>query len=217
VVLHQYLELTEPAYDLWVDGRLLEELGIPDDRRTRVEIIGGEIVVSPAPYFRHAAIATEIQKSFFRRELPEPGFPWRVVQTINFNLQEIGDGYIPDLIVLSQTDFDAADAANALNVTAEQIGMAIEITSKSTAMEDREPGAKRARPTKWNGYAREGTKFYLLVDREPDKPMVTLFSDPNPARGIFQTEQRWEFGETVVLPEPFGIEIPTEGWQPWDE
>src|SRR5713226_3558224 len=85
VMLHQHLELAEPAYDLWVDGRLLEELGIPDDRRTRVEIIGGEIVVSPAPYFRHAAIATQIQEAFLQPRLANPDFPWRLVQAINFN------------------------------------------------------------------------------------------------------------------------------------
>lgn len=217
VKMHSYFELTEPAYDLWVEGRLLEELGIPDDRRTRVEIIGGEIVVSPVPYFRHAAIATLIQKEFLRRELSEPSLPWRAVQTINFNLKDIRDGYIPDLVVLSQTDFDAADAANMLSLTAEQIGMAIEITSKSTAAEDREPGPKRTRRTKWTGYANEGVGFYLLVDRAPDEPTVTLFSNPNRPLGIFRTEKCWRFGETVVLPEPFGIEIPTEGWQPWDE
>jgi hypothetical protein len=217
VKMHSYFELTEPAYDLWVEGRLLEELGIPDDRRTRVEIIGGEIVVSPVPYFRHAAIATQIQEAFVCPRLDRPDFPWRAVQTINFNLKDIRDGYIPDLVVLSQTDFDAADTANALNLTAEQIGMAIEITSKSTAAEDREPGPKRTRRTKWTGYANEGVGFYLLVDRAPDEPLVTLFSNPNRPRGIFRTEKRWRFGETVVLPEPFGVEIPTEGWQPWDE
>jgi hypothetical protein len=189
----------------------------PTTQRPRVEIIGGEIVVSPGPYVQHAIIAVDIQKAFFRRELPEPDFPWRVLQTVDFDLTDIRDGYIPDLIVLGQTDLDAVSEANARHVTAVQIGMAIEITSRATAAEDRKPGPKRTRPTKWNGYANEGVEFYLLVDRAPDKPLVTFYSNPNRPRGIFRDAEHWRFGETVVPPEPFGIEIPTEGWQPWDD
>ncbi|MBO2459779.1 hypothetical protein [Actinomadura violacea] len=25
----------------------------------------------------------------------------------------------------------------------------------------------------------------------------------------------WEFGETVKLPDPFGLEITTDEWEPW--
>lgn len=44
--VRQTVGLPEPAHDLWRAGRLGEVLGIPDDRRVRIEIIGGEIVLS---------------------------------------------------------------------------------------------------------------------------------------------------------------------------
>ena len=216
-MLHRRVQLSKPAHDLWVEGRLHEELGIPDDKRTRIEIIGGEIVVSPGPLFQHARIVTEIQKAFIRREIPMPEYPWRCVQMMDFNLPRIGDGYIPDLIVLPTSEYDDPSNANARHLIAKKIGMTVEVTSKSTAAEDRVPGRKRERPTKWNGYAREGIEFYLLVDRAPNKTIVTLFTEPNPARGIYLGTQSWKFGESVILPEPFGVEIATDAWAPWGE
>lgn len=217
VVLHEQLELSKPAYELWLEGRLHKELGIPDDGRTRIEIIGGEIVVSPGPLFHHARIVTEIQKAFFRREMHAPDYPWRCVQVMDFNLPRIEDGYIPDLIVLPTREYEDPSNASARHLTAKKIGMAVEVTSKWTAADDRVPGRKRTRPTKWNGYAHEEVEFYLLVDRAPDKAKVTLYTEPNPARGSYLGEQSWTFGETVLLPEPFGVEIPTDAWEPWEE
>jgi hypothetical protein len=215
-MLHQYLELSESAHDLWVEGRLLEELGIPDDRRTRVEIIGGEIVVSPGPYVHHAFIVEGIHAAFVHRSLTASAVSWRAVQVVDFNLPRIGDGYIPDLIVLAVDEFEVAAKTNVRNLTVERIGMVVEVTSRSTAADDREPGPQRKRPTKWNGYAREGVEFYLLVDRAPDKCVATLFTEPDREQGVYVSNQPWKFGETIVLPEPFSVEIPTEGWLPWE-
>lgn len=209
--------LPADPHALWVEGRLQEALGIPDDNTTRVEIIGGEIVVSPAPFVDHAYIISEIQEAFIRRRMAYPAYPWRVAQVIDFDLPRIDDGYIPDLIVLTDEAFRSAATARARNLTAKQIGIAVEVTSKWTAAEDRQPGERRDRPTKWNGYAHEEVAYYLLVDRAPTEAAVTLFTEPNPARGIYAGEQSWKFGETVVLPEPFGVEIPTDSWQPWEE
>ncbi|HEU5426982.1 MAG TPA: Uma2 family endonuclease [Actinocrinis sp.] len=216
-MLRQHLLLSEPAHDLWVAGRLLEELGIPDDKRTRVEIIGGEIVVSPGPLVEHAFIASDIQDAFSRRGVLEADFRWRTAQLIDFNLPRIGDGYIPDLVVLSADLFEAAASKHARNLTADMIGMVVEITSKATAADDREPGRQRVRPTKWNGYAHEEVEFYLLVDGAPNKALVTLYTEPNPARGLYLAAQQWAFGDTIVLPEPFGVEISTENWLPWEK
>lgn len=216
-MLHRHVVLSEPAHDLWVDGRLLGELGIPDDKRTLVEIVGGEIVVSPGPLVDHALIVSDIQEAFGRRRILEPDFPWRTAQVVDFNLPRVGDGYIPDLIVLNADDFAAAAGQRARSLTADQVGMVVEITSKAAAADDREPGRQRARPTKWNGYAHEEVEFYLLVDRAPNKALITLYTEPNPARGRYLAEQRWKFGDTVTLPEPFGIEIPTGDWLPWQK
>ena len=44
--VRQTVDLPEHAFDLWRTGRLGEVLGIPADRHVRIEIIGGEIVLS---------------------------------------------------------------------------------------------------------------------------------------------------------------------------
>jgi Uma2 family endonuclease len=202
------------SYDLWVKGELHEVIGVPDDGRTRVEIIGGEIVMSPGPLFQHARIATDIHNAIARAGSPE--FPWRAVQGMDFNLERINDGYIPDLVVMSAVEFDVADG-DARHLTVRQISMVVEITSKSTAADDREPGPRRERPTKWNGYAREQVPFYLLVDRDPRIAKTTLFTKPDPVTGAYRTSRAWAFGVTVVLPDPFGVEIATDFWDPWHE
>ena len=46
----------EAALDLWGRGALRDLLRLPDDGG-KVEIIDGVIVVTPAPFFGHAAIA----------------------------------------------------------------------------------------------------------------------------------------------------------------
>ncbi|MBS2966064.1 Uma2 family endonuclease [Actinocrinis puniceicyclus] len=205
------------AYDLWVEGRLLEALGIPDDKRTRVEIVGGEIFVSPGPLFHHVKIATQIQKAFNRSENSNPEFLWQAVQGMDFDLRHVGDGYIPDLIVMSNEEYDDPANESARNLVAEQIAMVVEITSRSTATNDRVPAADAEHRTKWNGYAHEGVPFYLLVDRAPSVARVSLFTDPYLPDGVYQTEKHWAFGETIVLPEPFRVEIPTDVWRPWQK
>ncbi|HEU5331517.1 MAG TPA: Uma2 family endonuclease [Actinocrinis sp.] len=209
-----YNLLPEPPYELWVKGELARHLGVPEDGHNRVEIIGGEIVVSPGPLIDHAKITTEIVHAFVRA-LDKPGFRWWTLQNGDINLTHIAEGYVPDLIVLDADEFEAASDARAQSLRPQQVALAIEITSKWTAAGDRVPGPRRRKPTKWNGYAREGIEFYLLVDRDPRVARVILFTKPRRAKGDYETSQAWAFGETVVLPEPFGVEIPTDSWRPW--
>ena len=217
VMVHQHLELelSEPAYDLWIAGRLHGELGLPDDGRYRVEIVGGEVVVSPVPPIAHAGIVADIRDSFLRVAVAQPDFRWRSFENGAFALEGVTDGYVPDLIVLESDAFQAARDARAAYLTAKQVWLVVEVTSKSDAAEDREPGPRRRRSTKWNGYAREGIEFYLRVDRDPREAKATLFTDPDRARGEYGTSRDWAFGETVVLPEPFGIDIHIDSWRPW--
>lgn len=107
--------------------------------------------------------------------------------------------------------------AEVRNLIAEQIGMVVEVTAKSTASTDREPHENDERRTKWNGYAHEGVEFYLLVDREPNTALATLFTTPDLPDGEYRACRHWAFGETIVLPEPFGVEIPTSDWRPWEK
>ena len=217
VTVHRRVDLSAPPYELWVEGTLLDELGIRDDGRVRVEIIGGEIVVSPGPTVDHGRIVGRIWRAVDRAEAVNPDFPWEPAQNLDFNLSRIAEGYIPDLVVLDREVYAAAARAKARFLTPEQVTMAVEVTSKWNAGDDREPGPKRERRTKWNGYALVGVPYYLLVERDPRRLAVTLYTEPDSQLGVYKDSRSWKFGETVVLPDPFNVEIPTDEWEAWDE
>jgi Uma2 family endonuclease len=101
--------------------------------------------------------------------------------------------------------------------------MAIEVTSPSNADHDhdREPGPQHRRKngnrimSKWTDYASAGVEYYLLVDRDPRVARATLYSDPNPETGRYESATAWEFGEPIVLPKPFGVTIDSTEWTAW--
>ncbi|WP_280332309.1 Uma2 family endonuclease [Nocardia wallacei] len=213
-VEHRHRELPGDPYELWVRDELADVLDLPHDG-TRVEIIGGEIVVAPGPDIGHNAIVSDIQDAFALAKGADSAFPWRCIQTQDLNLSDIHDGYIPDMCVMDQEILRQARAAALKKVLPAQLALTVEVTSPSNAAEDRKPGARRARPSKWNGYARVGIGSYLLVDRDPQAAVATLFSAPDRETGSYRQSVSWKFGETIVLPEPFGVSIPTDEWDPW--
>ncbi|MBC6461621.1 Uma2 family endonuclease [Actinomadura sp. HBU206391] len=91
----------------------------------------------------------------------------------------------------------------------------MEVTSRWNAGDDRQPSLRRSAATKWNGYAQVEIPYYLLVDRDPMRAQVILYANPDRAAGAYAHLQSWEFGETVRLPEPFGVVIATDDWEPW--
>jgi hypothetical protein len=44
-----------------------------------------------------------------------------------------------------------------------------------------------------------------------------LFGEPDRSAGSYQVLATWKLGDLVALPEPFGIEIRTDLWRPWDD
>ena len=181
--------LPAPAYTLWRRGELLQALGIRDDGKNRVEIIGGEIVVSPGLRFDHNGIVSDVQRAFFRREMAAQDYPWRTVTTGDFDLKHIGEAYIPDVIVLGIEEFAALRTAHAQTATADETAVVVEIASTTTAAAARRPGSRRRTSTKWAGYAHEGVEFYLLVDRDPRVLSVMLYTQPDLAAGTYGREQ----------------------------
>ena len=213
-VAHHNLMLPDSAYSLWLRGELADNLHLPNDG-TRVEIIGGEIVVSPGPNYAHNGIIQDVERSFFAAEIAESSFPWRCIHTMDLNLGDIQDGYIPDLIVLNSDIARAARKAQAPHVLPEQADLVIEVTSRSNASDDRQPTARRSTATKWNGYAQVGIPHYLLIDRDPRRAQAILYSVPDRSSGGYMHLRSWEFGEAIRLPEPFDVVILTDEWEPW--
>ncbi|MFJ9695696.1 Uma2 family endonuclease [Kitasatospora sp. NPDC101183] len=207
--------LPDSPYAMWTRGELDEYLRIPNDG-TRVEVIGGEFVVSPAPVYAYGGILSDIQRGFECAWFADAAYPWRVVQTINLDLVEIGDGYIPDMVVVTKETDAERRAADVLSLHPHDVELVVEVTSSSNAHHDRRPiFGRQVKPTKWSGYARAGVPYYLLVDRDPRRSGVTLFGGPNRGEATYEVLGEWKFGDPVRLPEPFDVEISTEAWKAW--
>lgn len=205
-----YHTLPDSPYTLWERGELADFLHLPDDG-TRSEVIGGEIVVSPGPTLDHNLIVSEIHRAFDRAD----PFQWIPVQSTDLNLVRIGDGYIPDLIVIRHEVAAEAKRAHSRYLLPAQVELVVEVTSPSNATNDREPVPLRPVASKWSGYAATGIPCYLLVDRDPRIAHTRLYTVPDVHAGTYGVSTIWEFGKTIRLPEPFNLDIPTGGWESW--
>ncbi|WP_344589854.1 Uma2 family endonuclease [Actinomadura vinacea] len=208
--------LPDAPYALWESGELHDLLLLPHDG-TRVEIIGGEIVVSPAPVVPHANIIQDISDALVKARLMDPAYPWVSSQGTNLTRIMTGDGYIPDLLVMAQDVRTAAAKAHAPGFMPDEVEMVVEVTSPSRSALDRPPADPHSETgrTKWSGYAQVKIAYYLLVDRSPKAAKTTLYSIPAQDSSAYLHEESWPFGETIRLPEPFDIEVDTSLWEPW--
>lgn len=212
-VAHYYHDLPDDPYKLWLHGELAEAMGVPNDG-SRVEIINGEIVVSPGPRVGHNVIVQDISDAFAVRRATDRDFPWRCLQGTDVKVKLEREAYIPDLVCIEEKFLNEPRLADARALAPDHIGLVLEVTSKENAEQDRRPILREA-ATKWTGYAKVGVPYYLLVDRAPRAAQTVLFSRPDQAVGEYEHLNAWEFGETIHLPDPFGIDIDTAKWEPW--
>ncbi|MFE9422037.1 Uma2 family endonuclease [Kitasatospora sp. NPDC006697] len=211
-----HLMLPDSPYELWLRGELDDHVGATPEMR--VEVVGGEIVVSPPPDFVHGSAASAIQRAIDLRSFMDASYPWRSRQGPGVDLLDTGEGYIPDLVVFHLDVEIEGMVKNPRFLTPDQLALVVEVTSKSNARNDRAPViGRRAQGTKWTGYARAGVPFYLLVDRDPRRPGITLYGDPDRRAGRYQELHTWNFGEAMRLPAPFDIEVDTAGWGRWSD
>lgn len=207
--------LPDSPYAMWLRGELGEYLHVPDS--SKVEVIGGGIVVTPAPAFEHGGIVKNVFESFVKAGLADPANPWECITGVGLDLVGIKDGYIPDLKVMDRQIYQEARRAGIRFLVPDQVELVMEVTSPSNADVDRRPAKHREQATKWNGYAKAEIPYYLLIDRSPKAGRAILYSIPDGDTGAYLHEESWEFGEVIRLPEPFGIEIATDEWQTWED
>ncbi|RVX47170.1 putative restriction endonuclease [Nonomuraea polychroma] len=217
ITLHGGLRVILPdsPYQMWVAGELHDYLHIPHDG-TRIEIIDGELVVSPAPRFRHNAVILQIIETLANRRNADPSYRWRCIHSNELGFVAEENGYIPDLIVMDAEIWQGAWDLNPTHLVTDQAEIVIEVTSPATAKWDRPPTGKQTGKGKWCGYARAEIPYYLLIDLDPSVSRISLYSIPDQASGAYLHQESWSLGETITLPDPIEIEIPTEDWKPWD-
>jgi Uma2 family endonuclease len=206
--------LPDTPYNLWVRGDLDDYVDAPEG--FRVEVIGGKVVVSPPPGFPHNTIVGDITYALVRAHVLQADFTWRTDNGTGMPLVGVGDGYVPDLMVIDQDVYLAARRSGVRTLVPDQVELVVEVTSRSNAKNDRQPTGRGRGTNKWNGYARAEIPYYLLVDRSPKVAQAILFTIPDQPLGAYLHQETWEFGETIRLPEPFDIEIDTAEWKPWD-
>ncbi|MDT0377936.1 Uma2 family endonuclease [Streptomyces sp. DSM 42041] len=157
--------------------------GLPVPEGYRVEIIGGVIVVTPAPAGKHGRIVRQLGRAL-ERDLPE-GYDFEV--NLGVDKAPGSDDYaIPDLFVAPVATLDTW----ASTVPSLEVVFTAEVVSKSSQTIDRV--AKRKQ------YAVAGIPLYLLVD--PFAEEITLFSDPS--HGEYRARHTVPWGDKLQLPEP---------------
>ena len=177
--------------------RAWEELDLPEG--WRAEIIEGAISIMTPPKDEHAHIVALLNKWIVLETLREGGSLAQamVYQNVDLCVPLRSGLYIPDLVV-----FPGSIMVRSPEHAAEEAIFVVEVTSKSTARQDRGP--------KLWGYAHAGIPLYLLVDRwDPDGGggEVTLFSDPED--GHYTSMTKVPFGKEIHLPEPFDLTLDT--------
>ncbi|MBZ9597676.1 Uma2 family endonuclease [Streptomyces erythrochromogenes] len=170
--------------------RLWEETDWPEG--CRVEIIEGIITVAPPPGNHHNYIAVKVQRALTPVRPPD----CEIYHTLNVAVPSRSGLFIPDLVV-APDEVVLEDAKYVPGAAAELV---VEITSKSNAVNDR--------VAKLHGYAAAGIPLYLLIDpHATGEPAIHLYGEP--ANGTYRLLWSGKFGESVKLPEPFGVAIDT--------
>ncbi|GAA2316734.1 Uma2 family endonuclease [Streptomyces kunmingensis] len=156
----------------------------------RVELIEGEIHVTPPANGEHEEYVSEVSGQV-RDHSKEHGR----YTGIGLNVPGASQtGHvIPDLVVAPKGTFDDKEEWH----DASAVLMAVEVTSDSTAGNDR---VKKIR-----GYARAGIPVYLLIDR--DAGQITVCAAPE--GDDYATKASYKLGLTVPLPEPLGFDLDT--------
>ncbi|AZQ36146.1 Uma2 family endonuclease [Streptomyces cyaneochromogenes] len=158
----------------------------------RVELIEGEICVTPPANGEHAEIVSEVVGQVIDRCTDRS---LRNYTGIGLNVPGAsGTSHVlPDLTVAPKGSFQDQEEWH----DASPVLLVAEVTSNGTADRDRH--------MKIRGYARAGIPIYLLIDR--DEAEVTVYSEPSGDE--YTQNPKYKLGLTVPLPAPFGFELDT--------
>ena len=157
----------------------------------RVEIIGGQILVSPPPDGPHAVALTDLMLPFLNAGLH--GAESIVVQGVGLWLPTGAEDYaIPDLSVVD-ADFEEHYVENNCYDSV-CFRLVLEVTSSNW---------KADLKTKVAAYAEAQIPVYVIVDRKHDRLHVLT----DPAGGKYQYHRPHTPGEIVALPDCIGAKV----------
>ncbi|MET9934041.1 MULTISPECIES: Uma2 family endonuclease [unclassified Streptomyces] len=185
--------------------RLFELCGAEAPEGSRVELIEGEVHVSPLGDGQHAEVVAELCDRFTDRErqigcytgiglkapgVPaEPGGPDRT----DGRAGPIGNRLLPDLVLAPRGSFKN----ELVWQSPDPVLLVAEVTSSSTASRDR--------VQKIRAYARAGIPLYLLIDREAGEAAVCS----GPAGDDYDHKSVHKLGTPVPIPAPLGFTLDT--------
>ncbi|MDF3146122.1 MULTISPECIES: Uma2 family endonuclease [unclassified Streptomyces] len=182
-----------PSYEGASVEQVFELFSAAAPRGWRVELIEGEICVTPPANGEHEEILAEVNHQVVRKTSDDS--PLRTYGRIGLYLpgSSVTGRAEPDLVIAPRGTFDDQEVWH----DPSGVLLVAEVTSKSTADRDRHE--------KIHGYARAGIPVYLLIDREGAE--VALYSDPS--SDDYAKSAKYKLGLTVPLPDPLGFELDT--------
>jgi Uma2 family endonuclease len=191
----------EPEDDLYadLDAPLLDHLealyeSLDEIPGHRIELLAGQIVVSPMAVRWHARVCTWLFREFDPACLANG---WDQYQNAELRLAPTREITIPDQLVIKGPDtFTDQEPAT----LAEYALLVSEVVSPSGKRTDRE--------LKRRSYAKAGIPFYVLVDRFVKPMTITLFSEPvmgNYAKS--EVVPAGPGGGKLYVPEPFNLTL----------
>lgn len=169
--------------------QLWQSLDLPGHR---VELIDGQIVVSPTASRWHAKAVTQL---IYQLSQLAQARGWEVLTNLTMHIPATRERLVPDLMVVP----DGAPGFGPDEVLAPGVLLVAEVVSPSSRRGDRED--------KLRTYARTGIPLYLLIDRFAIPPSVTVFSGPG-SEGYSRTRTA-AARQPLRLPEPLGIDLDT--------
>jgi Uma2 family endonuclease len=169
--------------------RVWRDLNLPGHR---VELIDGQIVVSPSASWSHSTVVDGLMEQLFDVKRLRS---WHFHVHLTVHIPATRERLIPDLMIAPKD----APRFDDNELLASGVLLVAEVVSPSTR--------RRDRVAKPRAYAQGGVPLYLVVDQLADPSAVILFSAPA-ERGYARTETA-EAGQPLKLPEPFGLSLDT--------
>ena len=167
--------------------RVYASLHIPGHR---VELLDGQVTVSPTASRPHSRIVQRLQAALWGR-IQEHG--WEVHANLTLHVAATRERLVPDLWICPpdapQFDENEVYGQGALLVA--------EVVSPASRHRDL---VEKAR-----AYAQAGVPLYLVIDPCAVPAALTLHSDPQ--GDVYQSRAHADAGKALPLPVPFAVEL----------